>query len=148
MQTNQPLPPGLKDTGPVVLFDGVCRLCSFWARFLIRFDRKRVFKLATVQSAEGKALLKWFGLPTDTYETMAVIEGREIYTKSAAFIRVVRNLPFPWPLAATVWLIPRPIRDWMYDRIALNRYTLFGQYDACLLPAPDHNDRFLGAKSD
>lgn len=127
----------------VVLFDGVCRLCSTWARFLIRFDRDRVFRLATVQSEAGKAILAWHGLPTDSYETMVVVEGPTVYTKSAAFIRVVARLPFPWPLTGVVWIIPRFIRDWLYDRVARNRYKLFGRYDTCLVPSPDIASRFL-----
>ncbi len=136
-------PSTLPPTDKIVLFDGVCRLCSAWARFLIRFDTQRRFKLATVQSAAGKRILAQHGFPSDVYSTMILIEGSQVYTQSTAFLRVMRRLPFPWPLAGIGWLIPRSIRDWCYDRIALNRYTLFGKYDSCLLPAPDHASRFL-----
>src|SRR2546425_1748400 len=69
------LPPHVGPNDLVVLFDGVCKLCSAWARFLIRFDRQRKFKLASLQSAEGKAILAWHGMPTDTYEPMLLVEG-------------------------------------------------------------------------
>lgn len=138
-------PPLVAHGDRVVLFDGVCRLCGAWARFLIQFDRAHTFKLATVQSEEGKAILQWFGLPTDYYETMVLIEGNRAYTKSTAFIRVVARLPFPWPLAAITWVVPAFVRNWLYDRIALNRYSLFGKYELCVLPDSDHERRFLNA---
>ena len=139
------LPPGVREEDKVVLFDGVCKLCNAWAVFLIRFDRKRRFKLASVQSKEGAAILDWFGFPTDTYETMLLVEGPCMYQRSTAFIRVVARLPLPWKLATVVWLIPSPIRNWLYDRVALNRYQVFGKFDACVLPTPDHLERYLNA---
>lgn len=139
----EPVPPGLDADDRVVLFDGVCKLCNGWARFLIRFDRQKRFKLATVQSPEEQAILRFFGMPADYFETMLLVEGPRRFAKSSAFIRVVARLPFPWPLAAVVWLIPAFIRDWLYDRVALNRYAIFGRYDACVLPTPDHESRFL-----
>ena len=140
------LPPGIGINDSVVLFDGVCRLCAAWSRFLIRFDKRYRFRLATVQSEQGQAILTWFGLPRDEYETMVLVENGRLYTKSAAFIRVVRRLPMPWPLLALGWCIPGFIRDWLYDRIALNRYQLFGKYDICMVPDPDHKERFLGSE--
>lgn len=137
------LPPGLSQHDRVVLFDGVCRLCSAWARFLIRFDRHHVFRLATVQSRAGQRILAWHGLPTDSYETMVLADGASIYTKSTAFLRIVARLPWPWPILAMGWVIPRVIRDWLYDRIARNRYTLFGRYDTCMVPSADVASRFL-----
>lgn len=138
-------PPLVKPADRVILFDGVCKLCGAWARFLIQHDRHHVFRLASVQSEEGQTLLRWFGLPTDHYETMVLIEGNKAYFQSAAFIRVMARLPAPWPLAAAVWLIPAFMRDWLYDRVALNRYAIFGRHEQCLLPTPDHAARFLDA---
>lgn len=145
--TGLPLPPGVTAESRVVLFDGVCKLCSAWARFLIRFDTRRRFTLATVQSPEGKAVLTWCGLPTDTYETLVLVSRGRAYVRSAAVIRILSGLPMPWPLAWVVWLIPAPIRDWAYDRVALNRYRLFGKHNHCVVPTPDHLRRFLNASS-
>lgn len=136
--------PGIAPEDRVVLFDGVCRLCSAWAGFLIKFDRERQFKLATVQSPEGQAILQWHGFATDHFETMLLVEGANIYTKSSAFYRVMRRLPWPWPIICIGWVVPSIIRDWIYDRIALNRYSLFGRYEVCVVPDKDHNSRFLG----
>ena len=137
------LPPLVSPGDRVVLFDGVCKLCGAWARFLIRFDRHHVFKLASVQSEEGKAILQWLGMPTETFKTMVLVEGPRAFLQSTAFIRVMARLPFPWPLAAASWLIPAFIRNWLYDRVALNRYAIFGRHDVCVLPSPDHERRFL-----
>lgn len=135
--------PGVAGGDKVVLFDAVCKLCSGWSRFLIRHDRRRIFKLATVQSEEGKAILRWCGLPTEEYNTLVLVEGDRYYVRSAAVIRVLARLPLPWRLGALAWLIPRPLRDWAYDKVARNRYALFGKYDSCVVPAPDHLARFL-----
>lgn len=143
LSTVLPLPPHIQPAERVVLFDGVCKLCNGWAKFLIRHDRERRFRLCSVQSAEGQAILQWFGLPTGHFDTMAYVEGAELFVRSTALLRILAQLPLPWRLLAGLRLIPRPLRDWAYDRIALNRYRLFGRYDSCLLPSADHARRFL-----
>lgn len=137
------LPPHIQAGDRVVLFDGVCRLCNGWAKFLIRHDHQRRFRLCSVQSAEGQAILAWFGLPTDAFETMAYVEGETLFVRSDAVLRIVAQLPGAWSLLAVLRFLPRVLRDWCYDRIALNRYRLFGRYDTCLLPDADHQQRFL-----
>jgi predicted DCC family thiol-disulfide oxidoreductase YuxK len=139
----QTLPPLIQPGERVVLFDGVCKLCNGWAKFLIRHDPELRFRLASVQSAEGQALLEWGGLPTDHFDSMALIENGQMLLRSDAVLRIVAQLPGAWRHLARLRLIPRPIRDWCYDRIALNRYRLFGRYDSCLLPNADHARRFL-----
>ncbi|MFT4823478.1 MAG: putative DCC family thiol-disulfide oxidoreductase YuxK [Halioglobus sp.] len=140
------LAPNVNQNDKIVLFDGVCKLCSSWARFLIKYDKKQKFKLATVQSEEGKELLDRYGLPSNNYETMVYIDGLNMYTQSEAFLKVMRLLPFPWPVLSIGLLIPGFLRNWLYDRVALNRYALFGKYDTCLLPDADHETRFLCGK--
>lgn len=136
-------PPGMQPGDRVVLFDGVCRLCNGWAKFLIRYDRARRFKLASVQSAQGQAILRFHGLPTDRFETMAYVEGPHLFVRSEALLRIVAQLPRPWCWGRALRLVPAGLRDWLYDRVALNRYRLFGRYDSCLLPSADHARRFL-----
>jgi hypothetical protein len=81
------LPPHVNINDKVILFDGVCRLCNGWVRFLIKYDKHGLFRFCSAQSAEGQAILQWLGLPTDTFETMLLIEGETVYTKSDAFPR-------------------------------------------------------------
>lgn len=127
----------------MVLFDGVCKLCNGWAKFLIRHDRQHRVRLATVQSPQGQALLAWAALPMNTFDTMAVIRDRHYWVRSEAFFEVVAQLPGPWPLLRLLRVVPRWLRDWIYNRIALNRYRLFGRHEVCLLPTADHKRRFL-----
>lgn len=144
MQEHTQTPPPFIQPGErVVLFDGVCKLCNGWAKFLIRHDTELRFRLASVQSAEGQALLAWGGLPTERFDTMALIENGQMLLRSDAVLRIVAQLPKPWCWLTWLRLIPRPVRDVCYDRIALNRYRLFGRYDHCLIPSADHARRFL-----
>lgn len=139
-------PPYLQPGDNLVLFDGVCRLCSAWARFLLRFDTRRRFKLATMQSEEGQAILSFYGLPLDNYETMVLVENERVYGKSDAALRIVRQLPFPWPVLTCFRLLPRTLRDWLYDQIARHRYQLFGKKNVCFTPSEADASRFLNGR--
>lgn len=136
-------PPGVKLGDQIIMFDAVCKLCNRWSRFIIGFDTQHRFKLCSVQSEQGQAILKWFGYPLDHFETMLLIQGDQSLDKSNAFLAIVGQLPFPWPLLGITKILPRIIRDWCYDRIALNRYALFGKYEYCVLPSPDNESRYL-----
>ena len=135
--------PLLKPGETVVLFDGVCKLCNGWARFLILHDHQRRMRLAAVQSPEGQALLAWAGLPLDQFDSIAVIRDRHHWERSEAVFEIIAQLPARWRPMLLLRGIPRFLRDWAYDRIARNRYRLFGKYDTCLLPNADHEQRFL-----
>lgn len=137
------LAPYLQAADRVVLFDGVCKLCNGWAKFLIRQDRQRRFKLASVQSPQGQAILAFYGLPIDRFDTMAYVEGPQLHVRSDAVLRILAQLPRPWRWLRLLRCVPAGLRDWLYDRVALNRYRLFGRHASCLLPHPDHRERFL-----
>lgn len=142
-QTRTTPAPLLNPGETVVLFDGVCKLCNGWAKFLIRHDHQRRVRLAAVQSPEGQALLAWAGLPLDQFDTMAVIRDRHYWVRSSAVFEIIAQLPARWHPLLALRALPRVLRDWVYDRIARNRYRLFGKYATCLLPDPDHQQRFL-----
>lgn len=142
------LPPHLYADDKLVLFDGVCKLCNAWSQFLLKHDKEGIFMLCTVQSPEGQDILNWFELPTDAYASMIYVEGDQVYFKSAAFIRIMSGLPSPWHHLKCISVIPERLRDWCYDRIALNRYTLFGRYQSCALPSAEQQHRFLHTDSD
>ncbi|PRW84794.1 thiol-disulfide oxidoreductase [Pseudomonas simiae] len=131
----------------VVLFDGTCKLCNGWAKFIIRHDHAHRIKLAAVQSPEGQALLRWVGLPQHEFNTIVLIADHQFYIRSDAMFSIFARLPAPWRWLRVARIIPGPFRDWMYDKIALNRYRVFGQYDSCRLPLPDHSGRFLKDES-
>ncbi len=127
----------------IILFDAICVLCNGWCRFIIQHDNHKLFKLASVQSEQGQELLQYFNMPTDYFNTMVYIEAGQAYVKSDAFFRIMSQLNWPWKALTLLHYIPASIRDWFYDRIALNRYQLFGQYSHCQLPTADHKSRFL-----
>lgn len=127
----------------IILFDGVCNLCAAWVHFVIQRDPDSRIKLASVQSLEGQALLAWCGLPVNQYDTMVYIENGQAYFRSTAFLRAVKNFGALWPLLSAGRVVPSFIRDWLYDRIALNRYRLFGQRQLCLMPSPALVAHFL-----
>ena len=144
--TKDTWPPHLARNEKVILFDGVCKLCNVWSNFIIRYDKSHKFKLASVQSQEGKDILQYFNYPTEVYETMLVVNESGCLEKTDAFFYVMRTLGFPWAIMTIFKIIPRGLRNWLYDRIALNRYKLFGKYDYCSLPSPDHDKRYLSGK--
>jgi predicted DCC family thiol-disulfide oxidoreductase YuxK len=138
------LPPHTQEHDQIVLYDAVCKLCNGWSKFLIKHDKGFKFKLCSVQSAEGQEILKWFGLPQDSFETMLLVQGDRAYTKSDAFLKVVGQLGRPWSFLSIVRYLNKHVRDWFYDRAALNRYALFGKYEYCVLPSEHDANRFIG----
>ena len=128
----------------VVVFDGVCVLCSGFPKFMLKHDRNRRFKFVTAQSQLGEALYSHLGLKSADYDTNVVIVDGRIYTKLDAFAAAMGALGGMWRAAQLVRVLPRPVADWLYNRIARNRYAVFGRTDACLVPTPDMKDRFLG----
>jgi len=140
------LPPNIQESDRVILFDGVCKLCNAWSNFIITYDKAHHFRLCSVQSVEGQRILQHFGYPVDTFETMLYVEGRNCYQKADAFFRIMSILGMPWRLVSVFRLIPQPLSDWLYDRIALNRYSLFGKYSYCRLPSADHENRYINER--
>jgi predicted DCC family thiol-disulfide oxidoreductase YuxK len=140
------MPPYMSQKDKLILFDGVCKLCHAWSRFIIKYDKRHIFKLATVQSTEGQAILKHFAMPTDSFDTILYIDKNGKFAKSEAFLEIIKRLGFPWKLLIIGKIIPKKIRNWLYDRVAKNRYALFGKYEQCFLPTKDHNSRFLSDK--
>jgi predicted DCC family thiol-disulfide oxidoreductase YuxK len=141
-----PLPPdhpGLDPAHPVLLFDGVCRLCSRSVNFIIRRDRYRRFRFAILQSPVAERLLLAADAPHPLPESMIVVDGGRCYTRSDAALRIAKRLPFPWPLFAVFWIVPRPLRDLLYRTVARNRYRWFGKHESCMVPTPDITARFL-----
>lgn len=129
---------------PILLFDGVCNLCSGVTRFVIRHDPPPgKFRFATLQSERGQEILRDHGLPGDVLDTFVMIEGKRAHVRSTAGLRVLRGLGFPWSIFHVLILVPRPLRDAVYDWIARRRYRWFGRKDACMVPTPEILSRFL-----
>ncbi len=131
-------------TGPVFLFDGVCKFCNAGVNFILDHDRRRRFRFAALQSDAGQAMLRRFGLRTDDLDTAVLVENGRAYTKSSAALRIARNLGGAWSLLALLFAVPPFMRDAAYDLLARNRYRWFGKADQCRVPTPEVRDRFLG----
>ena len=134
--------------GAVIVFDGVCVLCNGWVGFLLRHDRAGRYRFAAMQSDAGRALLATNGLDPDDPASFLLIEHDvasvpRIATDSDAIRRVLVGLGGAWRVAHVIALVPRRLRDVAYRVIARNRYRWFGRHDACLLPSPEHRQRFL-----
>jgi predicted DCC family thiol-disulfide oxidoreductase YuxK len=133
----------------LVLYDGVCGLCNWLVRFLLRRDRHDRFRFAPLQSEFAQELLRRHGLDTSDLDTVVVLRdfGRpaeRALTRSDAALWSVKELGGMWKLFAIVKLIPFSLRDAAYRRIAISRYRVFGKYDVCPLPRAQDRHRFLG----
>jgi len=128
---------------PILIFDGVCNICSFGVGIVLRADKQGVFRFAFGQGERGSALKAAYGLPKGDLENVTLIEDGHYYTKSDAVIEVVRRLPFPWPLLTVFKIVPKFLRDPLYSLVARNRYRWFGIRQSCFVPAPEHLSRFV-----
>ena len=128
---------------PVILFDGVCNLCNGAVQFIISRDRKRKYRYASLQSETGRSLMLKAGLSVDKIDTVVLIEGEKAYTHSDVALRVCRHMGGLWPLFQVFYIIPKPIRDAVYDWVARNRYRWFGKREACMVPTPELRSLFL-----
>lgn len=141
---HDPAVPDFPDLHPLVVFDGECVLCAANAQFVLKHDRARRFRLTTAQGPLGQALYHHFGLSSsEDYETMLVLDGGRLLTRSDAAIAIASELGWPWRMAAFARIIPRPVRDWLYDVVARNRFHLFGRRASCWIPTPDVAERIL-----
>lgn len=128
---------------PLIVFDGVCHLCTGFVRFVIRWDRTARFRFLPAQSPRGETLYARLGLKSGDWESnLLVFEGR-VYTELDAFVEITRRFGGLWRLMPLLYAIPRPLRDWIYNRIARNRYRWFGKRNTCYLPTPELSARFL-----
>ena len=127
----------------LILFDGVCNLCSAAVRFVIARDPDRRFRFASLQSDAAAARLQPFAAASSAIDSVVLIEDGRLFTRSAAALRIARRLRYPWPLLSALIVIPTPIRDWIYDIVAKRRYRWFGRTDACWTPTAELRERFL-----
>jgi len=129
--------------GPIILFDAECILCSANAQFVLSHDRKKRFRLASMQGEVGAALYRRFGIDPANPDSIIVVDGGHMLRDSDAVLAIYAGLGWPWKALSTFRLIPRFIRDPLYLLIARNRYRLFGKRDSCWLPSPEYRDRLL-----
>jgi predicted DCC family thiol-disulfide oxidoreductase YuxK len=127
----------------IILFDGVCNLCNGAVQFIIKRDRKKKFCFGSLQGAAGQHHLRHFNLPTAELTSFVLIENEKAYTRSTAALRTAKHLGGAWSLLYAFIIVPRFLRDGVYNWIAKNRYKWFGQKEACPIPTPEQRSRFI-----
>jgi predicted DCC family thiol-disulfide oxidoreductase YuxK len=138
-----PPPDAPADDHAIVLFDGVCNLCNGTVNFIIDHDPTGHFRFAPLQSSVAETYLENADGPDGDLGTIVLVENGQTYVRSTAALRIARRLSGPWSLLSLALVIPRPLRDAVYNVIAANRYDWFGQRDQCRMPTPGLRDRFL-----
>jgi predicted DCC family thiol-disulfide oxidoreductase YuxK len=127
----------------LVLFDGVCNLCNGAVNFIIDRDPDGYFRFAPLQSDTAERVLADREAADASLSTIVLVEEGEVFVRSTAALRIARHLSGGWPLLYAAMVVPRPIRDAVYDWIAHHRYDWFGRRDQCRVPTPALKDRFL-----
>lgn len=138
-----------KDLPPhknLILFDGVCNLCNGSVLFIIKRDAKDLFRFASLQSDLGQSFLKKNNSqPEPSLKSIILVTPEaKVYTKSSAALRIAKHLP-GWKWMAVFLVLPRFLRDFVYDIIARNRYSWFGKREECMVPTPELKAKFLDA---
>jgi len=110
--------------------------------FIIRQDKREVFRFAALQSPTGQELMKQFQLP-DNFESFILIHEGKAYQKSTAALKLYNLLPLPWKWTQLFWIVPRRVRDAVYNFVARNRYKWFGKREQCMIPTPQLRRRFI-----
>ena len=128
---------------PIVLFDGVCNLCNRSVQFIIKRDRKKQFRFASLQGKTGQQLLLQFGLRVNDLNSFVLIDDNKVHTRSGGALRMLKRLGGGWSLLYAFIIVPAFIRDAVYNWVAKNRYKWFGKREECMLPAPGIKERFL-----
>ena len=126
----------------VILYDGECGFCSSAIQFVLKRDREGVFSFAAIQSEPGRDLLRRHGIEDPKLDTMYLVDGDRLYERSSASLRIGKRLPRYGLLATLGLLVPRPIRDWVYNLVARNRRRLAGD-EGCLHLSEEEKKRFL-----
>ena len=131
------------EDGLIVLFDGVCNLCSRSVQFIIERDAQAVFMFSPLQSDFSRKCLLAQGLSPDDFDGLVLIKNGKSFAKSDAAIEIAKEFSGLWRLLIWAKLIPRPIREWMYAVLARHRYRWFGKKESCMVPTDKIKARFI-----
>jgi predicted DCC family thiol-disulfide oxidoreductase YuxK len=127
----------------IVLFDGVCNFCNYWVNFAIRKDRNKKLRFAPLQGETARKLLLQHSINPTSLSSVILIDDNKAWTQSSAAIRICKYLDGGWKLFYGFIIIPKFIRDPIYNFIARNRYKWFGKKENCMIPSPEVKERFL-----
>ncbi|MEL6923463.1 MAG: thiol-disulfide oxidoreductase DCC family protein [Bacteroidota bacterium] len=133
----------LKQGKAIILFDGVCNLCNGLVQFVLPRDTQQLFNFAALQSETGAAIQQAYGFDPNNLKTFIILHGDEVLTRSSAALFLLQRLGGLWSLMRICWIVPRPLRDLVYNFVARNRYRWFGREESCMLPQPEWMERFV-----
>lgn len=128
---------------PIVFFDGVCNFCNYWVMFAIRRDKQKRLKFSPLQGETATTLLARYQVTPSRLSSVILLEKDSVWTQSSAALRICKYLDGGWKIFYGLIIIPKFIRDFLYNIIALNRYRWFGKRDECKIPEPGISERFL-----
>jgi predicted DCC family thiol-disulfide oxidoreductase YuxK len=131
---------------PVILFDGICKLCNRFVSIVIRIDKKKIFRFSPLQSTEAKLLINSINLPENLShdpDTVILIIDDKAFFRSDAVLKIAKHLPYPWKELFWFRFLPLSFRNWIYNFVAKNRYQWFGKRTSCILPSENIIDRFI-----
>jgi len=128
----------------IILFDGVCNLCNSSINYVIDHDKQDVFRFVALQSALGKSIQDYLGLNNTSLDSIILyVPDEAYYIKSTAAIKVMCEFSGFWKLAQVFLILPAPIRDFVYNYVAKNRYKWYGKEESCRIPTPELKGKFL-----
>lgn len=134
----------LSNNKKLILFDGVCNLCNTSVQYIIKHDKKDVFKFTPIQSEVGQELIKNHHLEINKTDSIILYsEKKGISYKSSAVLKIAMMLGFPIFVLGVFWIVPPFIRNWVYDYIAKNRYKWYGKRENCMMPTPELRKKFI-----
>lgn len=128
---------------PIIFFDGVCNLCNGTVNFLIKIDKRKIFRYSPLQSDFAKEKLRGIDLHTNNFQTIILLLNDHYYFRSEAIIKIFEQLEFPWRILAALKFLPRKFRDVVYKIISAKRYKLFGKKEKCMIPPKEITDLFI-----
>jgi len=126
-----------------ILFDGFCVLCNWSVNFVLKRDKVKKYKFASLKSPIGIELCELHNIDINEIDSIVLIKNDKTFIKSAAILEILKDMSIGWRLLRIGIILPRFIRDWMYDVIAKYRYRVFGKRDELAVPSEDLTDRFL-----
>ena len=128
----------------IILFDGVCNLCDASVQYVIKHDKKDIFRFVALQSDLGIKILKHIGINPLHIDSIVLYEpGVSYFYKSTAAIEIAKGLSGIFSVASVFGILPSGLRDNLYDYVATNRYKWYGKKESCLLPSPELMSKFL-----
>lgn len=127
----------------IILFDGVCNLCDSSIQFVIKHDKKDIYRFVSLQSELGQKIIQSLGIPADIDSTILYEPGKSYYYKSDVAFKILKDISGIRKALLVFSILPKSILDSIYDYVARNRYKWFGKKEACMIPTPEIKSKFL-----